>query len=585
MWKRVAVILALSNAVVCHFDLLILHNNDIHGRFEETERNSGTCQPGHKNVSCVGGFARTVHVVRKYRNEAENGAGPNVIFLNAGDTFIGTVWYTIHTWNISSAFMNLLRPDVQCLGNHEFDKGTDELYRYISALNYPTIGGNVDFSKVPNLTDKIPKSVVLNVNGTKVGVIGHVTTETQKISSPGNTIFMDEVESVREESERLDALGVKIIVVLGHSGYVKDQEIAKKVPLVDVVVGGHTNTFLWNGEKPDTEEIEGPYPTIVTQDSGKKVPVVQAYAYTKYLGILKLKFDADGNVLNTSGQPTLLNNSIPQDQDVLDLLETYRTDINEVNKETVGRSLVTLDGTSAACRNLECNYGNLIADANVLYKASVTSAAWTDAPIGLMNGGSIRASVLPSLSDGSLTRGDLLATLPFGNQVVSLKLRGSDLVETLELGIRSDGETSLGEFLQVSGLQVVYDRSKPSMSRVVSVRVRCGDCEIPSYKPIDVNKNYTIVTTDFLADGFDGHYVLKERSFDRKYVDLSDIDILSWYFKKYNPVFAEVHGRLTFINSHDVNSKSALIEPCQCLLLVFIKLLVVVFNMKMILWD
>lgn len=115
-----------------------------------------------------------------------------------------------------------------------------------------------------------------------------MTTETQKISSPGETIFLDEVQTVKEESERLDKEGVKIIIVLGHSGYVKDQEIAEKVPLVDVVVGGHTNTFLWNGAQPDTETVEDPYPKIVTQPSGKQVPVVQAYAYTKYLGMYRM---------------------------------------------------------------------------------------------------------------------------------------------------------------------------------------------------------------------------------------------------------------------------------------------------------
>lgn len=75
---------------------------------------------------------------------------------------------------------------------------------------------------------------------------------------------------------------------MGHSGYDVDREIAKKCPLVDVVIGGHSNTFLYTGEKPDIEEIDGPYPTIIVQDNGKEVPVVQAYAYTKYLGKLEL---------------------------------------------------------------------------------------------------------------------------------------------------------------------------------------------------------------------------------------------------------------------------------------------------------
>lgn len=76
---------------------------------------------------------------------------------------------------------------------------------------------------------------------------------------------------------------------MGHSGYDKDMEIAAKCPDVDLVIGGHTNTFLYNDEQPDRERIDGPYPTIIHQDSGKQVPVVQAYAYTKYLGKLHVK--------------------------------------------------------------------------------------------------------------------------------------------------------------------------------------------------------------------------------------------------------------------------------------------------------
>lgn len=81
---------------------------------------------------------------------------------------------------------------------------------------------------------------------------------------------------------------MNIIIALGHSGYEVDKEIAKNCPLVDVVVGGHSHTFLYSGEQPDTEKIIGPYPTIITQTSGKEVAVVQAYAFTKYLGKLEL---------------------------------------------------------------------------------------------------------------------------------------------------------------------------------------------------------------------------------------------------------------------------------------------------------
>lgn len=97
-----------------------------------------------------------------------------------------------------------------------------------------------------------------------------------------------EYSFLSEEAEALRKKDVKIIIALGHSGYEVDQRIAKSCPLVDVVIGGHSNTFLYNGAQPDVEEIEGPYPTVITQESGKQVPVVQAFAYTKYMGELRL---------------------------------------------------------------------------------------------------------------------------------------------------------------------------------------------------------------------------------------------------------------------------------------------------------
>lgn len=91
-----------------------------------------------------------------------------------------------------------------------------------------------------------------------------------------------------KEAAELKSNGVNIIIALGHSGLDVDQKIALECKDIDIVVGGHSHTFLWTGNKPSTEEPVGPYPVVVTRPDGKKVPVVQAYAYTKYLGHVKL---------------------------------------------------------------------------------------------------------------------------------------------------------------------------------------------------------------------------------------------------------------------------------------------------------
>lgn len=111
-------------------------------------------------------------------------------------------------------------------------------------------------------------------------------------------------------------------------------------PDVDIVVGGHTNTFLWNGEQPDAEAIMGPYPFVVTSKTGKKVPIVQAYAFTKYLGKITLEFDGLGNLVKFEGNPILLDSSYPEDEVVLTAIQKYVPDIDAIKKEIVGKTKV-----------------------------------------------------------------------------------------------------------------------------------------------------------------------------------------------------------------------------------------------------
>ncbi|KAL1497991.1 hypothetical protein ABEB36_008863 [Hypothenemus hampei] len=545
-------------------DLIILHNNDMHGRFEETESNTGTCQTANRNRTCIGGMARTAHVIREFRKQATEGTGPSVLFLNAGDSFVGTAWFSVFTWNITSEFINLLEPDAISLGNHEFDLSVSTLATFLEHLNTPVIAANLNFSLVPSLQDKVKSSIVLDVSGQKIGIIGYLTPETIQISNTGDVIFEDEITALNREAALLESQGINIIIALGHSGYVTDQKIAREVSLVDLVIGGHTNTFLWNGDQPSTETVEDPYPKVITQSSGKKVPVVQAYAYTKYLGVLNCSFDSNGELVTFAGQPILMESSIPQEQDFLDLLEIYRPAIDALNSEIIGYTRVFLKGDTT-CRRQECNLGNLITDALVAYALSESLEKWTNAPIGIQNGGGIRNDIMPLEGTGAITRGDLLAVLPFGNQIVVLTMTGSNLLLAIEQMVRSNGETSLGEFPQVSGLKLTLNMSKPSYSRVVSLKARCGICDIPTYEEVDPAKNYSVVTLSFLATGGDGVTVFKNNISESKTMDLLDVDVVANYITKYSPVYPELQGRIQFVESKDVDNGQSKTAVCYWL--------------------
>lgn len=272
------------------------------------------------------------------------------------------------------------------------------------------------------------------------------------------------------------------------------------------------------------------------------------------MGYLHVTFDEKGDLTSYHGQPILINNTIPQSPDVVKLLEEFRPEVEALNKEKVGKSRVFLDGRSEHCRFKECNFGNLMTDALVAYRMSVYGGnLWTDAPISVLNGGGIRNSVNASSDGGVVTRGELFGAAPFDNQVITLSLKGEDLLETLELGVRSNNETSRGEFLQVSGLKVIYDLRKPVGKRVVSVKVRCSKCEVPHYENLKLSETYRLVTTSFLVAGGDGHRVLKEKSFDKKIEDFNDLETICWYFKTFSPVFPGTEGRIGFATDEPSN--------------------------------
>lgn len=231
------------------------------------------------------------------------------------------------------------------------------------------------------------------------------------------------------EAFRLKAAGVHLIIALGHSGIHVDKQVAMECPLVDLVIGGHDNTFLWNGPKPDIEEPRGPYPLVVVQPNGKRVPVVQAYAFTKYLGKLTIKVSPTGGILSFGGQPILLDASIPRDPDVLSLLEEFRPSVASYQNTIIGESLVFLNGT---CKFDECNLGNMLADSMVhAYLKRYRGPNWTDACIAFLNSGGIRTSG----SAGNLTMSDILTIVPFENDLVSVWVSGGEILQVLELSV------------------------------------------------------------------------------------------------------------------------------------------------------
>lgn len=540
----------------------IVHTNDMHARFEETSKMSGPICPEQdvKAGNCYGGFARIATLIRQVRNSSVP-----TLFLNAGDTYQGSVWYNFYKWKIVVKFLNILAPDAVSLGNHEFDDGVNGLIPFIENAKFPVLATNLDLSKEPKLkATKLANSTVLLINGTKIGVIGYLTPETTILSSTENVIINDEIPAIREEAKKLKKEGVNILIALGHSGFNVDKKIAKEVEDIDLVIGGHTNTFLYRGKQPDIEHPEGFYPTEIIQNNGKRVYVVQAYAYTKYLGNFSVTFDSNGEITHIEGNPILVDHNIEQAPDIIDELDILRPAIDNITSMEIGRTRVLLDGDSKTCRQKECNLGNLITDAIVNYNAQqyFVKGKWTDAAIAVQNSGSIRASITRDLND-KITMGDVLGVLPFGNIIYKVSMTGEQMLSMLEWSVYNlhynSSDNLFGAFLQFSGLQVLYNISRPVNSKVVSVKVRCAACNIPSYSDLNKTATYNVLINDFMQNGGDGYKMLKDLEFTTLGITIADV--VGQYLKKYSPVYTGVDWRINYVDeiySGKVNNENKL---------------------------
>ncbi|XP_020284117.1 apyrase isoform X1 [Pseudomyrmex gracilis] len=507
------------------FELSIIHLNDFHARFEQTGPTSGTCRKGEEE-NCVGGFARLYTAVNQLVNER-----PNAIFLNAGDHFQGTLWYNIHRWNVTAKFMNMLPHDVMTIGNHEFDNKIEGVVPFLKNVKAPVVVTNIDDSEEPTIQGLYQNSTIIERNGIKIGVIGVILSTTNLLSRTEKLKFLDEVETVNDEAQRLKQKRIDIIIVLSHCGLDVDRIMAAKCPLIDVIVGGHSHTFLYTGTPPSIDVPKDEYPVIVTQnESNRTVLIVQAAAYTKYLGNLTVWFDEQGEVVDWDGNPILLDRSIKEDPDIVEALKPWKEEVDEMSSRKIGKTRVLLDKN---CYYEECNIGNLLTDAMVdaFVDAADNKSYWTYAAVACMNPGGIRTSI----EESDITYGDLLMVQPFENTWDTVELTGESIKKILEIeGI-----------LAWSGLKITYRKDNKTRT-AIDIKIRCQDCEYPVFEDLVYDQWYRVVVPTFLMIGGDGYYVFKNSGRNHEIGPL-DMDHLTKYVEKISPIFIGTERRITFI--------------------------------------
>jgi 5'-nucleotidase / UDP-sugar diphosphatase len=510
------------------FELTVLHTNDVHARILEADKNGSICFAEKSDSDeCYGGVARLASKLKEIRKQSEH-----VLLLDAGDQFQGTLFFTYYKGSAIQQFMNELGYQAMTVGNHEFDKGPEVLAEFIGGVKFPVLGANLDVGGDPHLKGLIKPYCTVTVGGQTIGVVGYTAEHLRELSQPGPHVVEQPIESsVATALEAFKKQGVDKVIALSHAGFGRDKEIAARLDGIDVIVGGHTHTFLSNTDPT----AQGPYPVVVKSPGGHPVLIVTAAAWGKYLGRLDVTFDAKGQVKSWNGNPLLLDSSVPEDPEIRAEALKLSEPLVALQKEIIGTSELDLRG-DARCRFEECNLGNLIADAMI----AATSA--TGAQIALQNGGGIRAG----MKKGPISRGQILQTLPFGNFICTVQLKGADILAALENGVsRADGQTKegTGRFLQVSGLRYAWDPQRATGSRVVKVEVKQAD---GSYQALIPEAVYVVVTNNFLRYGGDGYEVFADKGIGSQNGPILDEALLD-YIKAHSPINVGLDNRITRI--------------------------------------
>lgn len=283
-------LLALPSVPLMSFDskekikhLTILHTNDVHSHIDPFPATDA------KNPN-KGGISRRSALVESIRKE-----NPNLLLLDAGDIFQGTPYFNYYGGELEFKLMSMMKYDLATMGNHDFDNGIDGFYAQLPNANFEFVSANYDFKNT--VLDGIVKPYKIFIkDDIKIGVFG-LGVQLEGLVDKKNykeTVYKDPVEISQEMTHILKKeKNCDLIICLSHLGYqyknepekISDLNLAKLTKDIDLIIGGHTHTFL---DKP----------TIVKNLEGKEVLVNQVGCYGINLGRIDFYFDADKNMRN-----------------------------------------------------------------------------------------------------------------------------------------------------------------------------------------------------------------------------------------------------------------------------------------------
>ncbi len=416
-----------------------------------------------------GGLARLLTLKKAALKE-----NPNTIFTFGGDTLSPSVETRVYKGQQMIDAWNAVGIDYAVFGNHEFDLKTPELLKRMAESKFQWLGANVVYTDSGKIFADTPPFVIREFDGAKVAIIGLLLPETKETSAMDDSLqIADYCLTANLIVSRLRAVEkVDAVIGLTHLFMHQDKKLAGCADF-DLILGGHEHTLL--------------------QSSSHGTPIFKMTSDAREMGKFTLNFDrTTRKLLGMDWEIIPVTDAIPDAPEFAPVTAKYKDLLNEL-AEPVGRTAVVLDAGSESNRTKETNVGNFIADA---FRTS------TNADIGFLNGGSIRADI--TYNPGILTKRAVISILPFNNPVLKIELTGKTLRQVLEHGVaRSAEDSEPGRFPQVSGLTFTFDAAKPAGNRVIEILV--------ARKPLDENKKYTLATSEFLiANGGDGYTMFKD---------------------------------------------------------------------------
>ena len=513
---------------------VILHTNDVHGSIEL--------------------YAKVAAMKGDY--EAQ---GAQVILADAGDYSQGTVYVSVNKGKDAVTMMNAAGYDVATIGNHEFDYGYAQLKSNLDSAAFKVVCANV-------LQDGSPvfdAYTMINKGGVQVAFVGLETPEAQTKANPaliqGLTFLAgDEMyDAVQTQVDAARTAGADIVIVLTHLGVDSSSEpntsydLYKKVNGIDFIIDGHSHTVMTKG--PEGEPIQS------TGTALNNIGVITIDNATKKIESNELI--PIWHTEEVDGENVTVYDYTKSDETVANAAKAIIDPIDADYDQKFAESAVDLNGAKApGNRTEETNLGDLITDAMMwAIKTKAPGVDMTNA-VAITNGGGIRAAI----AKGDITKKDVNTVLPFGNTLAVVYVKGSELLEALEVSTYCTPK-SLGGFPQFAGMEVelntaceydANDTTYPGSTYFGPKSINRITIKTVNGKAFDKDATYAVITNNFLAAGGDTYYAFAaaQTQFDTG-LPLDEI-LMEYITVELNGVvtdkYAAPQGRLTIVNNPPV---------------------------------